>query len=198
MLQVRHLQRPGLSPVSFELNDGECIAVQGPSGSGKSLLLRAIADLDPNQGELRLNGAAREGMTGPAWRRQVIYVPAESGWWSDRVGEHFADWERAIPLLQALFLPAEAHDWPVQRLSTGERQRMALARALVLQPRVLLLDEPTSGLDSEATAAVEQLIGERLRDGVGVLWVTHDAAQAKRIASRCLSVENGQVHATIL
>jgi len=198
MLQVRDLQRPGLSPVSFELSDGECIAVQGPSGSGKSLLLRAIADLDPNQGELRLNGEAREGMTGPAWRRQVIYVPAESGWWSDRVGEHFADWEQAIPLLQTLFLPAEARDWPVQRLSTGERQRMALARALVLRPRVLLLDEPTSGLDSEAAAAVEQLIGERLHDGAGVLWVTHDAAQARRIASRCLSVENGRVHATIL
>ncbi len=198
MLQVRNLQRPGLSPVSFDLNDGECIAVQGPSGSGKSLLLRAIADLDPNQGELWLNGLAREGMPGPAWRRQVIYVPAESGWWSDRVGEHFADWERAIPLLQALFLPAEARDWPVQRLSTGERQRMALARALVLQPRVLLLDEPTSGLDSEATAAVEQLIEERLQNGVGVLWVTHDPAQARRVASCCLSVENGRVHATIL
>src|SRR5512143_140110 len=98
MLQVQNLQRPGLSPVSFELSAGECIAVQGPSGSGKSLLLRAIADLDPNQGQLRLNGLAREGMTGPAWRRQVTYVPTESGWWSDRVGEHFADWERALLL----------------------------------------------------------------------------------------------------
>ncbi|MFO1432150.1 MAG: ABC transporter ATP-binding protein [Candidatus Competibacteraceae bacterium] len=198
MLQVRHLQRPGLYPVSFELNDGECIAVQGPSGSGKSLLLRAIADLDPNQGEVWLNGLAREGMTGPAWRRQVIYVPAESGWWSDRVGEHFADWDRAIPLLQALFLPADARDWPVQRLSTGERQRMALVRALVLEPRVLLLDEPTSGLDSDTTAAAEQLIGERLRNGAGVLWVTHSATQARRIASRCLSVESGRVRDTLL
>ena len=198
MLQIRHLQRPGLFPVSFDLNDGECIAIQGPSGSGKSLLLRAIADLDPNQGELRLNGLARESMPGPAWRRQVIYVPAESGWWSDRVGEHFADWERALPLLQTLCLPAEAHDWPVQRLSTGERQRMALVRALVLEPRILLLDEPTSGLDREATAAIEQLIGERLHNGVSVLWVTHSAAQARRIARRCLSVENGRVQDTTL
>jgi phosphate-transporting ATPase len=75
---------------------------------------------------------------------------------------------------------------------------MALARALVLQPRVLLLDEPTSGLDSEATAAVEQLIGARLHDGVGALWVTHDLAQAKRIASRGLYLDNGQVRDTIL
>ncbi len=198
MLTVRKLQRPGLEPVSFELDRGECLTVQGPSGAGKSLLLRALADLDPNQGEVLLDGQSRDAVTGPVWRRWVIYVPAESGWWSERVGDHFADWERAAPLVQALGLPAETRAWPVARLSTGERQRLALARALALEPRVLLLDEPTSGLDDAATGAVERLLDERLRQGVGVLWVTHNAAQARRLARRGLIIVAGQVRLAAL
>ena len=198
MLTVRNLQRPGLTPLSFELREGECVAVQGPSGAGKSLLLRAIADLDPAQGEVTLDGKSRETLSGPAWRRQVAYVPAESGWWSERVDEHFPNWEKAVPLVQTLRLPAAVRDWPVQRLSTGERQRMALARALVLEPKVLLLDEPTSGLDEEATAVVEGLIRERLCAGASVLWVTHDAVQARRIAKRGLFVEDGRVRSEVL
>lgn len=192
MLTVRRLQRPGLEPISFELASSECLVVQGPSGSGKSLLLRALADLDPNEGEVTLDGEARESVAGPVWRRRVMYAPAESGWWSERVGDHFAAWDEATPLVQALGLPAEARDWPVARLSTGERQRLALARALALQPRVLLLDEPTSGLDRAATDAVEALIRQRLRQGVGALWVTHDDAQARRLARRRLLMTAGR------
>lgn len=95
--------------------------------------------------------------------------------------------------MEALRLPLESRGWTVQRLSTGERQRLALVRALVLHPRVLLLDEPTSGLDSETTKAVEQVIGECLKTGIGVLWVTHDPAQARRMAERCLFLEGGHV-----
>jgi phosphate-transporting ATPase len=100
MLTVRNLRRPGLSPVSFDLADGECLAVQGPSGAGKTLLLRAIADLDPSEGLLKLNGISREAIPGPLWRRKVAYVPAAAGWWSDRVGAHFSDWTLAAPLVE--------------------------------------------------------------------------------------------------
>ena len=193
MLIVRKLHRAGLLPVSFDLDAGECIAVQGPSGSGKTLLLRTLADLDPNWGEVSLDGKRREAIPAPRWRRQVVYVPSESGWWSEHVGDHFPDWEETVMLIKALRLPPAARDWPVQRLSTGERQRLALVRALILRPKVLLLDEPTSGLDKEAARAVEQLIAERLDKGTGVLWATHDVVQAKRIASRCLFLEDGHV-----
>jgi phosphate-transporting ATPase len=74
----------------------------------------------------------------------------------------------------------------VQRLSTGEKQRLALVRVLTLRSRVLLLDEPTSALDSASTAAVESLIAERISDGTSVIWSTHDNAQARRVASRIL------------
>ena len=193
MMSAKDLERPGLSPTTFDLGDGECLVVTGPSGSGKTLLLRALADLDPSSGVVMLDGQLRDAVPGPAWRRKVAYLPAESGWWSERVGDHFADWSVASPLVKRLLLPVGSRDWSVQRLSTGERQRLALIRALVLKPRVLLLDEPTSGLDEAATGAVETVISERLRAGVGTLWVTHNAAQGQRIAKRCLLVEDGRV-----
>lgn len=193
MLSVRDLRRPGLLNATFDLADGECIAVRGPSGSGKTLLLRAIADLDPNDGALTLDGRSREQFAAPQWRRLVTYVPAEPGWWRETVGAHFPDWPAAEPLIEALSLPGDSRDWPVARLSTGERQRLALARALLLHPRVLLLDEPTSGLDPDGVAAVEQQVGRHLAEGAGALWVTHDVMQSRRIARRCLSVEQGRV-----
>lgn len=198
MLIVRELARPGLAPVSFTLQPGECLAVQGPSGAGKTLLLRAVADLDPNRGQVILDDEARDKLPGPVWRRRVIYVPAESGWWSERVGEHFSDWKQAVPLLPMLRLSEAVRDWSVQRLSTGERQRLALLRALILEPRILLLDEPTSGLDSEASAAVERLLDSRLQAGLGILWVTHDHAQARRMARRGLFLESGRVREGML
>ncbi len=193
MLHVRGLHRPGLQPTSFDLADGECVAVRGPSGAGKTLLLRAIADLDPNEGEVALGGRRREELPAPLWRRLVTYVPGEAGWWGETVGAHFRDWSAAVPLAETLGLPASCREWPIVRLSTGERQRLALIRALLLRPRVLLLDEPTSGVDPDAAARVEKLIAAHLAAGAGALWITHDAAQARRVAQRCLVVEGGRV-----
>lgn len=191
MLSIEGLTRPGIAPADLHLEAGACVALSGPSGAGKSLFLRAIVDLDPNQGRLTLDGEDRDHMPAPRWRRLVAYVPAESGWWSDTVADHFPDPEAAAPLLAELGLPGEALGWPVTQLSTGERQRLALARALVTGPRVLCLDEPTSGLDPEAAARVEAILRRRLDDGVAILFVTHDQAQAGRLAGRRLTMEKG-------
>lgn len=194
MLSVSDLTRLDLGPVSFTVESGECLALRGPSGAGKSLLLRAIADLDPNDGRVTLDGQSREAMPAPAWRRQVTYLAAEPGWWADTVAEHYADWTAARPLVESLGLPADCGDWPVARLSTGEKQRLALVRSLLLEPRVLLLDEPTSGLDPEAVKRVETLIRARQKDGVSVVWTTHDRSQARRVARRWLEIEDGRLH----
>lgn len=157
------------------------------------MLLRAIADLDPSTGTATLEGVDRDAMSGPAWRGRVTYVAAEPGWWAETVGEHYDDWHSALPLVARLGLPAESHAWPVARLSTGERQRLALVRALMIEPRVLLLDEPTAALDPNATSIVEAIIAERVSGGAAVLWVTHDGEQARRVASRRLVISQGCV-----
>jgi phosphate-transporting ATPase len=104
---------------------------------------------------------------------------------------------RPAAVLSSLGLPEEAKSWPIVRLSTGERLRLALVRALIIRPKVLLLDEPTAALDAASVAAVESLIATRIRAGLAVLWVTHDAGQARRIARRQLVVEAGSVREEI-
>jgi phosphate-transporting ATPase len=193
ILHIRDLRTHLLKPASLSLSARECIAVRGPSGAGKTLLLRAIADLDPNEGLVCLEGRNRSTITGPEWRRLVGYMPAEPGWWADTVGEHFSEWTAALALIRDLGFSEEAKGWPISRLSTGERLRLALIRALTVRPKVLLLDEPTAALDRTSVAAVESLIATQVRAGLAVLWVTHDPDQAKRIAQRCLVVRNGQV-----
>ena len=193
MLQVRDLRTSILKPASFSLSAGQALTVRGPSGAGKTLLLRAVADLDPNEGLVTLDGRDRSTIAGPQWRRLVGYLPAEPGWWADTVGEHFGEWTAALAFVNDLGFPEAAQAWPITRLSTGERLRLALVRALMVRPRVLLLDEPTAALDAASMTAVESLIKTRMQAGMAVLWVTHDAEQARRVAHRLLVVEAGQV-----
>jgi phosphate-transporting ATPase len=192
MLTVARIHRAALKPVSFSLADGECLAVRGPSGAGKSTLLRAIADLDPNEGEVRLDGTLRETFPAPEWRRRVVYLAAEPGWWADTPAGHFPSREEGDDLARTLGLAPELLDRPLVQLSTGERQRLALARALARHPRVLLLDEPTAALDARSRELAEALLAEHRQKGLSLLWVTHDPEQAARVAQRLLNLEHGR------
>ena len=144
-LTVKQLRSELAGPFELSLDSGACAAITGASGSGKSLFLRMIADLDPNEGEVWLNQQARAAMPAPAWRKQVTYVAAESGWWAEIVIQHFPLGRRdeIATLASPLGVRAELLDAPVAQLSTGEKQRLALVRALLPAPPVLLLDEPT-------------------------------------------------------
>lgn len=194
-LELRAVATGHVGPLDLRIGAGECVSLRGASGSGKSLLLRALADLDPHAGEVWLDGVACSAMPAPQWRRKVVLVAAESQWWHARVGAHFPPgFERAR--LAALDLPGEALDWEVTRCSTGERQRLALLRALALQPAALLLDEPTAHLDADSSARVEALVADYRRDrAAAVLWVSHDARQAARVASRRLVLREGRLEA---
>lgn len=192
MLRVANLSTPLIGPIDLDIGPGDCLGIEGASGSGKSLLLRAIVDLDPNRGEVSLGGRSRAAHPAPDWRRKVALVPAESGWWAETVGAHLVRDPDPGPWLEALGLGA-ALGWEVARLSSGERQRLALVRALQTRPRCLLLDEPTAALDAAATQAVEKLLAAQMAEGVAVLIVSHDPAQVRRLARRRFRMDAGRL-----
>ncbi|CTQ52211.1 putative ABC transporter ATP-binding protein YbbL [Roseibium album] len=192
MLTIKDLQTPLIGPVDLSLKSGHCAAISGPSGAGKSLLLRAISDLDENTGHVSLDGTTRDALPAPEWRRKVAYVPAESGWWAENVQDHFVETPNLAELLQAAAL-SNALSWQVSRLSTGERQRLALVRALQLNPDVLLLDEPTSALDPSSVARVEALLKARLEAGCAVLLVSHDPDQPSRLEAHRYYMNSGEL-----
>ena len=196
-LLVKELRSEFAGPFDLNLGAGACAAITGPSGSGKSLFLRMIADLDPNEGKVWLNGTERASITAPEWRGKVTYVSAESGWWVDTVIEHFARNKRGevAGLAARLGLHTDLLDASIARLSTGEKQRLALVRALLLCPPVLLLDEPTGPLDEESVTRVEALLRERMATGISVLLVTHDANQAERLGDQRYRMAAGQLEA---
>jgi ABC-type iron transport system FetAB ATPase subunit len=189
LFEARHLSRADLSELSFSLSESELVCLSGPSGAGKTLMLRSLADLDVNQGLVYLQGVQREQMPPTEWRRQVGYLPAESRWWSETVAEHFPRVQTDI--LSQLGFQGEVLGWQAERLSSGERQRLALARLLSNQPRILLLDEPTANLDPVNTQRVERLVMDYLREQrAACLWVTHAVDQIKRIAGRILYLDS--------
>ncbi len=198
LLSARDLRSPFGGPFTFDVHAGECIAIHGPSGAGKSVLLRMLADLDPHDGDALLDGRPASSMSAPDWRAAIVYQAAEPAWWEATAGAHFAAADRDFvgATLAALGLSPALLDTEIERLSTGERQRLALVRSLARRPRVLLLDEPTAALDPDAVARVEALLRARLAAGMAILIVTHAGEQARRLAQRIFRLEQGKLTTT--
>ncbi|MCF6323305.1 MAG: ATP-binding cassette domain-containing protein [Gammaproteobacteria bacterium] len=194
-LQVKNIQTHHVGPLSLTVTGDAAVSLRGQSGCGKSLLMRAIADIDPHQGEVLLNNTPREEFSGSQWRKNIGYLPAVSQWWGDYVREHFDEkidqhqiskWLAALGLNQAVLEAATA------TLSSGERQRLALIRLLANRPQVLLLDEPTASLDPENVTRIETLIGNyQLQHKSAVMWISHDHQQLQRVASRHFIIKQG-------
>jgi putative ABC transport system ATP-binding protein len=187
-----------LRDVSLSIPYGST-ALLGPSGSGKSTLLRLLNRLaDPDDGVVRFHGTDVRELDPLELRRRVGLVPqlpapvpgtvADNVQFGPRLEGREVDPEPSVRLagLDASFLDRDA-----SRLSVGEQQRVMLARALALEPEVLLLDEPTASLDADATAAVEHAL-RNLHD-VSYVLVTHNAEQADRLTERTIRLEEGTV-----
>ncbi|WNZ55851.1 ATP-binding cassette domain-containing protein [Microbulbifer sp. MKSA007] len=181
-----------LQNINLTMASGQIICLSGPSGSGKSRLLRAIADLEPYTGDICFKNKSQSTYPAHQWRKHVMLVPAQTAWWEETVGDHFA-----TPMNDALKLlgfPEDAVKWQVNRLSSGEKQRLALIRAISYKPKALLLDEPTANLDARSAQEVEQwLTGLIEEHKLPTIWVAHSQEQIRRVAHRHLAIVDNQL-----
>ncbi|MEW5837514.1 MAG: ATP-binding cassette domain-containing protein [Pseudomonadota bacterium] len=188
LLDIVGLQGLHFARVDLRLHSGELLCLYGASGSGKSQFLRALADLEPHEGQVYLQGVEQQQMPAHVWRRKLAYLPAESGWWSARVGAHFSRPPQTEDLL-GLGLEESILQREVEGLSSGERQRLGLLRLLGQQPQVILLDEPSANLDPQSALQMEGCVRAYLQtQGAAAIWVSHDPVQRARIADRSLEM----------
>jgi iron(III) transport system ATP-binding protein len=208
--RVRHVTkhfdgRSAVAGVTFDIPDGGAVALVGPSGCGKTTVLRIVAGLEtPDTGEVWLHDerVAAEGTSFvPPHRRGVGVVPQDLALWPHMsVARHleFVLGSRRVPrrdrrktiddTLRLARIEGLAERYPHQ-LSGGEQQRLALARALVVTPRLLLLDEPFSSLDTELRAVLQQeLVQLRRQLSVPMLAVTHDRQEAAVLTDRIIDM----------
>jgi len=209
-----------LKGVSLSARDGDVVAIIGGSGSGKSTLLRCINCLEnPTSGLIRVNGEEirlkqdGHGHSAPADRRQIERIRSRLG----MVFQSFNLWSHMTLLENVIEVPvhvlgirrdeaiataekllarvglAEKRDVYPAFLSGGQQQRAAIARALAIQPRVMLFDEPTSALDPELVGEVLKVIGDLAREGRTMILVTHEMKFAREVASHVIYLYNGQV-----
>jgi ABC-type multidrug transport system ATPase subunit len=184
MLELTNFSYANSSAFDLRIVPGQCAGLSGPSGSGKTRLLRAMCDLDPWQGSMQLAGVDAHSIPAPEWRQRIGYLPADALWWHDTVGPHFP-YTSELPEKynwEAAGFESDVTHWEISRLSSGERQRLAMLRLLCRRPHALLLDEPTAHLDPKSALMMEALVQNYQKtNNIPVLWVTHIPEQLDRI-----------------
>jgi tungstate transport system ATP-binding protein len=184
--------------IDLDIQADKLTVIMGPNGAGKSLFLRLLHGLiEPSAGSVHWGGKPMDDQVrrqqSLVFQRPVLLrrsVAANLEFVLSLRGRVDPAAVRAI--LRHVGLEAQAGQ-PARLLSGGEQQRLALARALALKPRVLFLDEPTASLDPASTAAIERLVGEAKQRGTTVVFVTHDAGQARRLADEVVFLHRGRL-----
>ena len=190
---------PAVRNVSFTVQAGECVALLGRNGAGKTTLLRMLSGLsNPSQGEVKLfGGSPREQKT----RRRVGMIGHGIGIYDELTAREnlqiFArlfevDSRKCDEWLERTDL-ARVKDGRAREFSRGMRQRLAIARAFLHDPRFLILDEPFTSLDDRAIALLQRLLHEGLQRGVTVIMSTHQIREAMTLATHCVLLNRGQV-----
>ncbi len=205
LLRVRDLartyRRSGAAPVaalrgvSLELNRGETLAVVGLSGAGKSTLARCIAGLEtPDSGTITLAGDVQMIFQQPAASLNPRFTAAEAVGEPLRIRGVRDRAARVAQLLETVGLPQSAAGKRTQEFSGGERQRLAIARALALAPALLILDESFAGCDLSIQAQIAALLAElQQRKGLSYILITHDLTLATRLAGVIAVMSEGRI-----
>ena len=200
---VRRGDRRVLDEVTAQIPAAGITVISGPSGAGKTTLLRLCNRLEvPDAGTVRYRGRPLDKLDPLALRRRVGMVFQRPTPFPGTVAGNLAvAHPEAGPKEMSAALKRVALD-PVllaqeaRTLSGGELQRMCLARTLVTQPETLLLDEPTSALDAQPKQVFETTARELAAQGITIIWVTHDGAQAGRVADRVYRLLDGHLTGT--
>jgi len=195
--------RPVLRGVDLAVAPGECLALMGPNGAGKTTLLRILATLSkPTAGLVRVAGLPLPAAAGEV-RRRLGVVAHHPLLYSDLTAEENLDFyarmyglreygARVTAVLQQVGLAARRHDL-VRTFSRGMQQRLAIGRALLHEPDVMMFDEPYTGLDPQAASMLDQVLGDARRAGRTVLLTTHDLARALALADRVAILARGTI-----
>lgn len=204
ILSARALALSGrLDPIDLELRSGELVCIVGPNGGGKTSLLHGISGVGRPSGEVRLDGVKLDGLPPPLRMRQLAFLPASRDLpWPItakdvvKLGLAVSDAENSLdPLMDALDL-AKLAERRVDRLSTGERSRVLIARALISSPKLILLDEPTSNLDPLWQLRLMDLLHDLARREDRIVAIAiHDIGLAARYADRILIMDRGRIAA---
>ncbi|MCK4547541.1 MAG: ATP-binding cassette domain-containing protein [Candidatus Eisenbacteria sp.] len=193
-----------LKDVSFSVEAGELLTIVGPSGAGKSTLLRLLAHLEsPTQGRILLNQTPLDDIPLPDLRSRLGMVFQVPALFEGTVAENVlyglqlrgaSDPGRAREILDRVGLGEDLLEREAMLLSVGEQQRVTLARALVLDPDVLLIDEPTSALDPASTAHISRLIRDLNEQmGLTVVQISHDVHVARQCGGNVLLLVDGGI-----
>ena len=192
-----------LRGIQLKINKGETVGILGSNGAGKSTLLKVLAMImKPTSGTVTIAGQdIRKNAT--ALKQMVGFLPHAS-----MVYDHFSPYEnlkffgsiyhipdlelRVSELIDQVGLKLFTHE-PVRSFSLGMMQRIAIARAMIHRPQLLLLDEPHTGLDQSAVEILNQVIEEMKKDQATILMVTHDFMQAAKICDRFIIIKGGRV-----
>lgn len=193
----------------MDVKPKDVIAIQGPSGQGKSTLLRVLAALDNiHGGRLSLHGRSIDSWGPCEWRKRVCYVPQQPAMLPKTVEDNLAlvsklhqrkfDQSLAKRLMDEVGLDDLSWSQNPAELSGGQKQRVQLVRSMLLSSDILLLDEATSALDAQSKQAVESMLMRWKEEmGTALIWVTHEQEQAVRVANRFWHLENGALLETV-
>lgn len=182
---------PALRDVSLEVNAGECVALLGPNGAGKTTLLKLLARLArPQKGTLTLPEPRDTGYLGHGLGLYEDLSAIENlEFWGELYG---ADKNRATAWLQRVNL-ADVASAPVRQFSRGMRQRVALGRAFLHEPKLLVLDEPFTGLDQASVELLQSLLLEALKRGAAIILSSHQIPEAMSLATNVVRLDRGRL-----